>query len=113
MKSIERIQSKNIERTQSECLKMPKEINQLIVEVEKSKRNLDKLINNFYTIEKSQKCLIVLNDDLIKVLEEYKDYDLTLSFNKYSFDLKKIDFKDSFGNFSETENGSGKLIYLF
>jgi len=43
---------KSIESTQNECLKMSKDINQLNVEVEKSKKNLNKLINNFNTVEK-------------------------------------------------------------
>jgi len=61
---------KSIESTQCECLKMPKEVNQLIVEVEKSKKNLNKLINNFNTVDKRWKSLIVLNEDFTKVLEE-------------------------------------------
>ena len=41
---------------------MSKEVNQLTVEVEKSKINLNKLINNLHTIEKRLGSFIVLND---------------------------------------------------
>ena len=51
--SDEIIQS--IERTQSECLKMSKEVNQLTVEVEKSKRNLNELIKSFNTDKGKEK----------------------------------------------------------
>ena len=100
---------KSIEDTQSECLKMPKEVNQLIVEVEKSKKNLNKLINNF---DKRWKSLIVLNENFTKVLEEYNDYDSTFGFNKYSFDFNEVDVKDVFGYFSEIQKVSGKLFIL-
>ncbi len=117
---IERIIIKSIKSTQNECLKMSKEVNQLTVEVEKSKKNLNKLINNFKTIEKRRGSLIVLNEDFTKVLEEYNDS--LLGFNKYSFDFKEIDIKDLFGYFSQTKKVKKdnsfyvklvlKLIYL-
>jgi hypothetical protein len=64
---------KSIENTQSECFKMSKEVNQLTVEIEKSKRNLNKLTSNFNTVEKRRESLIVLNDNFTKVLGEYND----------------------------------------
>ena len=92
---------KSIENTQSECLKMSKEVNQLTVEIEKSKRNLNKLTSNFNTVEKRRGSLIVLNENFTKVLGEYNDS--LLGFNKYSFDFKEINIKDVFGYFSSTK----------
>ena len=50
------------ENTQSKCLKMYEEVNHITVEVEKLKKNMNKLINNFNTIEKIRGSFIVLND---------------------------------------------------
>jgi len=48
---------------------MSKEVNQLTVEVEKSKNNLNKLINNLHTIEKRLGSFVVLNAVFTKVLQ--------------------------------------------
>ena len=92
---------KSIENTQCECLKISKEVNQLKVEIEKSKRNLNKLTRNFNTVEKRSESLFVLNDNFTKVLGEYNDS--LIGFNKYSFDFKEIDIKDVFGYFNSTK----------
>jgi hypothetical protein len=92
---------KSIENTQCEFLKISKEVNQLTVEIKKSKINLNKLTNNFYSVEKRRESLIVLNDNFTKVLGEYNDS--LLGFNKYSFDFKEIDIKDVFGYFNSTK----------
>ena len=92
---------KSIENTQCEFLKISKEVNQLTVEIKKSKINLNTLTNNFYSVEKRRESLIVLNDNFTKVLGEYNDS--LLGFNKYSFDFKEIDIKDVFGYFNSTK----------
>ena len=84
---------------------MSKEVDQLTVEVEKSKSNLNNLVNRFDSSEKKQKSVVGLNECFRKVLDEYKE--TLLGFNKYSFDFKEIDIKDIFGNLSETEKVSG------
>jgi hypothetical protein len=113
---------KSIKSTQNECLKMYKEVNQLTVEVENSKKNLNKLINNFKTIEKRRGSLIVLNEDFTKVLEEYNDSKSPITWLQQIFDFKEIDIKDLFGYFSQTKKVKKdysfyvklvlKLIYL-
>jgi len=92
---------KSIENTQCECLKISKEVNQLKVEIEKSKINLNKLTRNFNTVEKRSESLIVLNDNFTKVLGEYNNS--LIGFNKYSFDFKEINIKDVFGCFNSTK----------
>ena len=92
---------KSIENTQCEFLKISKEVNQLTVEIKKSKINLNTLTNNFYSVEKRRESLIVLNDNFTKVLGEYNDS--LIGFNKYSFDFKEIDIKDVFGYFNSTK----------
>jgi hypothetical protein len=92
---------KSIENAQCECLKISKEVNQLTVEIEKSKRNLNELTSNFYTVEKRRVSLIVLDDNFTKVLGEYNDS--LLGFNKYSFDFNQIDIKYAFGYFNSTK----------
>ena len=99
---------KSIESTQNECLKMSKDVNQLNVEVEKSKKNLNKLINNFNTVEKRQESWIFLNENFRDVLKDYNDS--LLGFKIYSFDFREIDIKDVFGYFSQTEKVMGKLF---
>jgi len=106
--SDEIIQS--IERTQSECLKMSKEVNQLTVEVEKSKRNLNELIKSFNTDERKRESIDVLNESYTKILNEYND--ALLGFNKYWFDFNEIDIKDVFGYFCKNEMVNGKLFIL-
>ena len=59
---------KSIEDTQSECFKMSKEVNKLTVEVEKSKRNLNGLVNRFDLFEKKQKKEAVFNESFSRFL---------------------------------------------
>ena len=102
---------KSVESTQKNYLQMSKEIDQLTVEVEKSKSNLNDLVNRFDSCEKKQKSVVELNECFSKVLEEYKES--LLGFNKYSFDFNEIDIKDTFGYFSESGKVRGKLFILF
>ena len=99
---------KSIEDTQSECFKMSKEVNKLTVEVEKSKRNLNGLVNRFDLFEKKQKKEAVINESFSKVLTEYKES--LLGYNKYSFDFKEIDIKDIFGCLIKKEKVIAKLF---
>ena len=101
---------KSIENTQAECLKTSKKVNQLTVEVEKSKRNLKDLIKSFNTNEKITESIEILIEANKKVLKEYND--ALLGFNKYSFDFNEIEIKDIFGYFIKTEKVSGKLFIL-
>jgi hypothetical protein len=101
---------KSIENTQSECLKMSKEVNQLKLEIENSKKNLNELINRFNLFDKKQKSVAVINESYSKVLEEYKES--LLGYNKYSFDFNEIDIKDAFGYFSETAKVISKQLIL-
>ena len=96
---------KSVESTQQKYMKMSKEVDQLTVEVEQSKSNLNDLVDRFDSCEKKQKSVVGLNECFRKVLDEYKE--TLLGFNKYSFDFKEIDIKDIFGNLSETEKVSG------
>ena len=59
---------KSIEDTQSECFKMSKEVNKMTVEVEKSKRNLNELVNRFDLFEKKQKKEAVFNESFSRFL---------------------------------------------
>ena len=102
---------KSIESKQQNYLKMSKEVNQLIFEVEKSKKNLNDLVNRLDLFEKKPKNVVGLDDPFYKFLEVYKES--LLGFNKYSFDFKEIDIKDNFGHFKETENVTEKLFTLF
>ena len=88
---------------------MSKEVDQLTVEVEKSKSNLNNLVNRFDSSEKKQKSVVGLNECFSKVLVEYKES--LLGFNKYSFDFNEIDIKDVFGYINES-TGKRKTIYI-
>ena len=101
---------KSIENMQSECLKMSKGVNQMTVEVEKSKKNLNELANRFNLFDMKQKSVAVINESYSKVLGEYKES--LLGYNKYSFDFNEIDIKDAFGYFSETAKVISKQLIL-
>ena len=92
---------RSIEIKQQNYSKMPEEIDQLAVEVEKSKSNINDLVNRFKSFERIQNPKAGFDECFSKVLEEYKES--LLSFNKHSFDFKEIDIKDIFGCFSEIE----------
>ena len=87
---------KSIKSTQSNCLELSKGINQLTIEVEKSKRNLNGLIEKFKI---KQQNVMFLKEDLAKILKEY--YESLLDFKKYSFDFSEIPIKNIFGEFYE------------
>ena len=102
---------RSIEIKQQNYSKMSEEIDQLAVEVEKSKSNINDLVNRFKSFERIQKPKVRFDECFSKVLEEYKES--LLGFSKHSFDFKEIDIKDIFGCFSEIEQVSGKLFNLF
>ena len=89
---------------------MSKEVNQLTVEVEKSKNNLNKLINNLHTIEKRLGSFVVLNDVFTKVLQENNDS--LVDFNNYSFNFNEINIKDIFGYFNSTKERVNNIIFF-
>ena len=90
---------------------MSKEVNQLTVEVEKSKNNLNKLINNLHTIEKRLGSFVVLNDVFTKVLQENNDS--LVDFNNYSFNFNEINIKDIFGYYNSTKERVSNIIFFF
>ena len=79
---------------------MSKEVNQLTVEVEKSKNNLNKLINNLHTIEKRRWSFVVLSNESL------------VDFNNYSFDFNEINIKDIFGYFNSTKERVNNIIFF-
>jgi hypothetical protein len=89
---------------------MSKEVNQLTVEVEKSKNNPNKLINNLHTIEKRLGSFVVLNDVFTKLLQENNDS--LVDFNNYSFDFNEINIKDIFGYYNSTKERVSNIIFF-
>ena len=104
--SDEIIQS--IERAKENCIKLSKECKRLSTEIEKSKEELNKLIDRFDTFDIDEKkfeeirqCLIVLNRGLSRKLSEYKDS--MIGGREYFFEFHDIDINGLFGSFKEIE----------
>jgi len=104
--SDEIIQS--IERTKENFIKLSKECKSLSTEIEKSKEELNKLIDRFDTFDIDEKNfeeirqrLIVLNRGMPRKLGEYKDS--MIGNKEYIFEFKDIDINGLFGCFKEVE----------
>ena len=103
----------SIENTKENCIKMSKETKRLNSEIEKSKEELNKLIDIFDTFEISdkkfediKKSLIVLNSGLTRKLGVYKD---SIIGDHFTFKFDKIRYENLFGCFKKNE----KVIYYF
>jgi hypothetical protein len=102
---IERIQNcsaeiiKSVENVRNECLVMSKKVDQLSIEVEKWKRNLHDVVDQFDLFNNNHKNVFGLDKSFKKVLENYKES--LLGYNKYSFHFKEFDINFLFGRFDE------------
>ncbi len=99
---------KSIESTKENCIKLSKECKRLSTEIEKSKEELNKLIDRFDTFDIDEKKfeeirqrLIVLNRGMPRKLGEYKDS--MIGNKEYTFEFKEIDINGLFGSFKEVE----------
>jgi hypothetical protein len=87
---------------------LSKECKRLSTEIEKSKEELNKLIDRVDTFDIDEKkfeeirqCLIALNRGMPRKLGEYKDS--LIEGKEYTFEFKEIDINGLFGSFKEIE----------
>ena len=111
--SDEIIQS--IESAKENCIKLSKETIKISTEIEKSKEELTELVGRFDTFEidnekfeEIRESLTVLNEDLTRKLEEFKDS--IIGDKEYTFEFEEIDIKGLFGYFKEVEKVTLNLI---
>jgi len=104
--SDEIIQS--IESAKENCIKLFKESKRLGTEIERSKKELTKLIDKFDTFdfnklkfETAKNSLSILNGCLTRKLSEYKDS--IIGGKENTFEFKDVDINVLFGSFKEVE----------
>jgi len=114
--SDEIIQS--IESAKENCIKLSKETIKISTEIEKSKEELTELVGRFDTFEidnekfeEIRESLTVLNEDLTRKLEEFKES--IIGDKNYILEFQEIDIKSLFGSFKEVEKViSNELWYM-
>jgi len=107
-----------IESAKDNCIKLSKETKKLSTEIEKSKEELTELVGRFDTFEidyekfeEIRESLTVLNEDLTRKLEEFKDS--IIGDKNYILEFQEIDIKSLFGSFKEVEKViSNELRYM-
>lgn len=109
---------KSINTTQVVCTRLSKDVNKFSTDIEESKKELDKLIHQFDTIENDEKKfgdikknVSGLNQKFSTAIDRYKD---SLIRNKeYSFSFKEQTIEDVFGCFSVYGKVIGRLIISY
>ena len=99
---------KYIETTQTNCMKMSKEIEKITHNIDKSKKELNELIMKFDTLKfddekyKGIKTTVsILNQDFKKVISDVQ-YSL-LGNKEFAFQFKELPIEDIFGHFIEVK----------
>ncbi len=93
---------KSVERSQLALIKLSKEVNEISMNIEKSKKELDKITKKFETLdnqnfEKIKQSLDVLNEDLKQTITYYNDH--LIGYNTYQFISGDQFGSDAFGKF--------------
>jgi hypothetical protein len=99
---------KSIETTQTNCMKVSKEIEKITQNIDKSKKELNELIIKFDTLKFDdekfkgiKKTAAVLNQKFKKV---FTDVQYSLLGNKeFKFQFKELSIEDIFGRFNEVK----------
>ena len=99
---------KSVEINQMNYIKLSKETNEISVNIEKSKKELSKLMPQFDSLEFNdkkfediKKSVAVVNQEFHKIIAEYKD---SLIANKeYTFEFKELPMKDVFGRVTDIQ----------
>ena len=105
----------SIEETKASCVELSKTVDKLTAEIEKSKKELNKLIERFDTFDIDDKrdimnSVIIFNKRLSIKADQHK---ASLIGNKdYSFEFNEIQIDDIFGCFKAAEKVIFKLIYF-
>jgi hypothetical protein len=105
----------SIEKTKASCVELSKTVDKLTAEIEKSKKELNKLVELFDTFDIDDKrdimnSVIKFNRRLARIVGIHK---ASLIGNKdYSFEFNEIQIDDMFGCFKATEKVILKLIYF-
>jgi hypothetical protein len=99
---------KSVEMDQMNLIKLSKEANQLTINIEISRKDLNELIAQFDTLEFNDKkfediktSAAVVDQKLHKILAEYQDS--LVSNKKYTFDFKELPIEDIFGRVTDVQ----------
>jgi len=97
---------KSVELNQIKYIKLSKEVNEITENIEKSKKEFDKLTSRFDTLEFNDKkfedikaSVAVVNQEFHKILAEYQDS--LIGNKKYTFDFKESRVDEIFGQITE------------
>jgi len=105
----------SIEKTKASCVELSKTVDKLTAEIEKSKQELNKLVERFDTFEIDDKSdiknsVLLITKRLTRIVGIHKAS--LIGNEEYSFELERIQIVDIFGCFKATEKVILKLIYF-
>ena len=99
---------KSVETNQMNLIKLSKEVNQITINIEKSKDELNKLITQFDTLEFNDKKfediktnVAVVNQEFHKIPAEYQDS--LIGKTKYTFEFMESQIEDIFGRVTDVQ----------
>lgn len=99
---------KTVDKTQENCIKLSKEENQITMNIAKSKTELDKLIEQFDSLETNAmefkevtKSVASLNQEFYQIIDEYNN--LLIGNKKYLFQFNELSIDAIFGRLSDSE----------
>ena len=97
-----------IEKAQLDCIKLSKEANEISVNIEESKKELDDFIQQFDTLEADhikfesiKQGVTCINENFQSILAEYNDS--LLDYNEYFFNFEEISIEEVFGSLVNAE----------
>jgi len=105
----------SIEKTKANCVELSKTVDGLTAEIEKSKIELNKLIERFDTFDIDDKreimnSTIIFNKRLTRIADQHKAS--LIGKKDYSFEFNEIQIADIFGCFKTIDKVILKLIYF-
>ena len=99
---------RSIDDTHMDLIKVSKEVNSMSLNIEKSKEELNKLIEKFDTLKFSDEKfddidykMEILNKEMKKIINQYQD--LLLENQKYIFEYEELPVENIFGRFFKFE----------